>query len=50
MQAEINAAADKYLAMNPEPPAAMFDHLYAELPAELTAQRQEVIARADDHA
>jgi 2-oxoisovalerate dehydrogenase E1 component alpha subunit len=48
--AKINAAADKYLAMKPEPPAAMFDHLYAELPAELAAQRQEVIAKADDHA
>jgi len=48
--AEVNAAADKYLAMNPEPPVAMFDHLYDKLPAELVSQRQEVIAEADDHA
>jgi pyruvate dehydrogenase E1 component alpha subunit len=48
--ADVNAAADKYLAMKPEPPQAMFDHLYAKLPAELVAQRQEVTAESDDHA
>ena len=48
--AEVNAAADEYLAVRPEPPRAMFDHLYDKLPAELVSQRQEVIAEADDHA
>ncbi|MGH6934449.1 MAG: pyruvate dehydrogenase (acetyl-transferring) E1 component subunit alpha [Dongiaceae bacterium] len=48
--AEVNAAADRYLAMKPEPLVAMFDHLYAKLPAELTAQRQEATAEAEDHA
>ena len=42
--AEVNAAVDKYLGMAPESPTAMFDHLYEKLPAELAAQRQEVIA------
>jgi 2-oxoisovalerate dehydrogenase E1 component alpha subunit len=48
--AEVNAAADKYLAMKREPPGAMFDHLYEKLPAELAAQRQAAIGEADDHA
>ncbi len=46
--AEINAAADQYLAMMPDAPTAMFDHLYAQLPAELVAQRQTVAKVADD--
>jgi 2-oxoisovalerate dehydrogenase E1 component alpha subunit len=48
--AEVNAAVDKYLAMKPEPPGAMFDHLYDKLPAELAVQRQEVVAEDGDHA
>jgi 2-oxoisovalerate dehydrogenase E1 component alpha subunit len=48
--AEVNAAVEKYLAMRPEPAAAIFDHLYAELPAELVAQRGEVIAGEEEHA
>ncbi|HUL08740.1 MAG TPA: pyruvate dehydrogenase (acetyl-transferring) E1 component subunit alpha [Candidatus Acidoferrum sp.] len=48
--AEINAAADRYLAIQPQPPATMFDHLYAQLPAEYAAQRQEAAAEADEHA
>ena len=40
--ARVNAAADAYLAIEPEPPRAMFDHLYAELPADLAAQAEEV--------
>jgi pyruvate dehydrogenase E1 component alpha subunit len=38
----IDAAAEAYLATEPRPPASMFDHLYAELPAALAAQRAEV--------
>ncbi len=48
--AEVNAAVEEYLAMKPEPPAAMFDHLYEKLPAELVAQRQEASAGGDQHA
>jgi 2-oxoisovalerate dehydrogenase E1 component alpha subunit len=48
--AEVNAAVDKYLAIAPEPPAAMFDHLYEKLPTELASQRQEVIAEGDADA
>jgi 2-oxoisovalerate dehydrogenase E1 component alpha subunit len=42
---EIDAAAEEYLAATPRAPVTMFDHLYAELPAALTAQRAEVAAR-----
>jgi pyruvate dehydrogenase E1 component alpha subunit len=42
--AEIAAAADHYLATPPEPPAAMFDHLYAVLPPSLAAQREAALA------
>jgi len=38
--AEMDAAAEAYLAMEPEPATAMFDHLYASLPADLAAQRE----------
>ncbi len=46
--AEVEAAVEAYLATPPLPPAAMFDHLYAELPRELEAQRQEVAGSADE--
>jgi pyruvate dehydrogenase E1 component alpha subunit len=36
---EVEAAADRYLATAPQPPTAMFDHLYDELPADLAEQR-----------
>lgn len=36
--------ARAYFAVKPEPPEAMFDSLYASLPAALDAQRAEVIA------
>ncbi len=42
--ARVEAAAEEYLATPPLPPTAMFDHLYAELPAALKAQRDEVAA------
>jgi 2-oxoisovalerate dehydrogenase E1 component alpha subunit len=44
--AEISVAVDEYLAMAPQAPAAMFDHLYATLPAELVEQRRTVIEKA----
>lgn len=36
---EIEAAAETYLATSPEPATALFDHLYARLPADLEPQR-----------
>ena len=36
---EIDAAVEQYLATPGQPPEAMFDHLYAELPAALIGQR-----------
>jgi 2-oxoisovalerate dehydrogenase E1 component alpha subunit len=42
--AEIDAAAAAYLAMPPQDPAAVFDHLFAEMPAELRAQRDAMLA------
>lgn len=38
----VDAAVEEYLATPPMPPTAMFDHLYAELPAALAAQRAEL--------
>lgn len=40
--AEMEAAAEAYLASEPEPAEAMFDHLYQSLPADLGAQRSEL--------
>ncbi len=40
--AEIDKAVDAYLALPPPPPSAMFDHLYAALPAALEPQRLAV--------
>ena len=37
--AEIEAAAASYLATPPQPPETVFDHTFAELPADLAAQR-----------
>ena len=36
---EVAKAAEAYLALPPEPPEAMFNYLYAELPQSLAAQR-----------
>jgi pyruvate dehydrogenase E1 component alpha subunit len=41
-EAEVDAAVQRYQAMPPRRPAAMFDHLYAELPQALKAQRDEL--------
>jgi 2-oxoisovalerate dehydrogenase E1 component alpha subunit len=40
---EIDRAAEAYLATPPQPISAMFDHLFAELPASLTSQRAQAI-------
>lgn len=45
---EIDAAVERYLAAPPQPPEAMFDHLYAELPAAYAEQRAAA-ARGGDH-
>jgi pyruvate dehydrogenase E1 component alpha subunit len=37
---EVNAEVDAYLASSPPPTRAMFDHLYAELPADVAEQRR----------
>jgi pyruvate dehydrogenase E1 component alpha subunit len=41
--AEIDQAADAYLATPPQPVSAMFDYLFAKLPAPLAAQRAEAL-------
>jgi len=44
--AEIDAAAEAYLAMPPQDPATIFDYTYARLPAELAAQREVCLGAA----
>lgn len=39
---EVDRAAENYLAIAPEPARAMFDSLYAELPADLAAQAEDL--------
>jgi pyruvate dehydrogenase E1 component alpha subunit len=46
VKAEVEAAAEAYLATPPQPPEAMFDCLFATLPAPLATERAEVLARA----
>jgi pyruvate dehydrogenase E1 component alpha subunit len=46
--AEVEAAVEAYLATPPQPPEAMFDHLYAELPEELAAQRARLAERGGE--
>ncbi len=40
--AEVDAAAEDYLATPPRAPESIFDHLYAKLPQQLAGQRAEV--------
>ena len=47
---EIEAASDAYLATEPQPPEAMFDYLFATLPAALRSQRAELVRRAQEVA
>lgn len=44
--AEVEQATVAYLAEPPEPPEVMFDHLYAELPRALVAQRAAATAES----
>jgi len=44
--AAVEAAAEEYLATPAEPPASMFDHLYAELPDALRGQRDALLESA----
>lgn len=37
---EVDQAAEEYLAIPPQPPEAMFDHLFARLPDDLAGQRR----------
>lgn len=41
---KVQQAVDRYLKNAPPPPSALFDHLYATLPAAYRAQRDEAIA------
>jgi pyruvate dehydrogenase E1 component alpha subunit len=41
-QRQVDAAAERYLAQKPPAPAAMFDHLYAELPSALRRQLSQL--------
>ncbi len=43
--AEVEDAAESYLAASPEPPEAMFDYLYEELPADAARQRAAMLAQ-----
>ncbi len=45
---QVEQAADQYLAMQPQSPETMFDHLYAVLPQSLVEQRAMVLAAAQD--
>jgi pyruvate dehydrogenase E1 component alpha subunit len=44
IDARIDTAVETYEATPPQPPEAMFDYLYAELPAALAEQRAAVMA------
>ncbi len=48
--AEVDAAAEEYLAIPPEPVEAMFDYLFASLPPALAAQREAAIREAEADA
>jgi 2-oxoisovalerate dehydrogenase E1 component alpha subunit len=43
--AEIEAAAEAYLATPPQNPGTMFDYTFAGLPAELVSQREQALAQ-----
>jgi 2-oxoisovalerate dehydrogenase E1 component alpha subunit len=46
---EIDAAVERYLKTQPQPPEAMFDYLYAQLPRALAEQRRAAAAPVGDH-
>ena len=41
--ADVERAAQAYLATQPQPAASIFEHLFAELPPALAAQRNAVV-------
>jgi pyruvate dehydrogenase E1 component alpha subunit len=43
---EVERASDAYLATPPQPPGAVFDRRYAELPPALAAQRARLLDEA----
>jgi pyruvate dehydrogenase E1 component alpha subunit len=45
---QVQAAVDAYLAVPREPPQAMFEHLFAEVPRDLARQRRQAIEDCDD--
>jgi 2-oxoisovalerate dehydrogenase E1 component alpha subunit len=45
---EVEAEVEIFLNLPLPPPEAMFEHLYAELPEKLQAQKEEVMRRGDD--
>ncbi len=45
---KVEKAAEAYLATAPQKPESMFDHLYAELPADLEVQRAAAKGDGDD--
>ncbi|MEQ8652078.1 MAG: pyruvate dehydrogenase (acetyl-transferring) E1 component subunit alpha [Kiloniellales bacterium] len=45
--AEVESAVEAYLNTPALPPSAMFDHLYAELPSALRAQRDGLVERGE---
>ncbi len=45
---EVEAAVEAYLGTPPEPATVMFDHLFAELPSDLAAQRAHLASRAGE--
>ncbi len=47
-QQQVEQAANQYLDMPPQPPEAMFDHLYAVLPESLTDQRTAMLAATQE--
>ncbi|MHA1189769.1 MAG: pyruvate dehydrogenase (acetyl-transferring) E1 component subunit alpha [Alphaproteobacteria bacterium] len=47
--AQVNSAAEEYLAMPPQSVADIFDYLFAELPEDLKAQRDFAIAHIGEY-
>ena len=46
----VETAAGEYLATPPLPPAAMFDHSFAQIPADLARQREAACAHTGSAA
>ncbi len=46
-RAEVEAAAEAYLAIAPEIPRSMFDHLFNKLPADLESQLADLLSRTE---